>query len=87
MMPMYKRYKKSKPAGTMAFCNTFGIAIWDPDDEDRNKDNCDLIAAWWSADSNYLGFHRHKIYYTQGARPYIRKGEMRIYLDEVTRTA
>ena len=87
MIPMYKRYKDTVPIGTMAFCNTFGIAIFEPDDTDRYKDNCDLVAAWWSAGNDYHGFHRHKIHYSYGARPYIRKGSLRIYLDEVMRTA
>ena len=87
MIPMYKRYKDSVPAGTVALCNTFGIAVFTPDETDRCKDNCDLVAAWWSAGNDFYGFHRHRIHYTKGFRPYIRKGSLRIYLDGMMRTA
>ena len=42
----HERYKNVTPIGVMAFCNTFGIAVFEPDDIDRYEDNCDLIAAW-----------------------------------------
>ena len=44
----HERYKNIQPIGAMAFCNTFGIVIFEPDDIDQWKDNCDLIAAWSS---------------------------------------
>ena len=86
MKSMHKRYENVTPMGTMAFCNTFGIAIFEPDEVDRYKDNCDLIAAWHNGE-HYSGFHKHMIHYTESGRAYIRKGSLRIYLDEVSRIA
>lgn len=83
---MYSRYESKTPIGVMAFTNCFGVAIYEPEEEDRYKDNCDLIAAWTSTDS-LTGFHKHKIHYTENGRSYIRKGSLRIYLDEVMRVA
>ncbi len=83
--PIYQRYANTKPIGTMAFCNTFGIAIWEPDDIDQWKDNCDLIAAWSHGCTDYDHFHKHMIHYTESDRAYIRKGSLRIYLDEIMR--
>ena len=79
---MYKRYENIKPIGTQAFTNNFGIAIFEPDEHD--KYNCDFVAAWSTCDYMY-GYHRHKIYFTNTERAYIRKGGIRIYLDEVMR--
>lgn len=78
----YQRYKDIQPIGVMAFCNTFGIAIFEPDVIDRYEDNCDLIAAW-SSEESYHNYHKHKIHYTSAGRGYIRKGSLRIYLDEM----
>lgn len=80
----YERYKNIEPIGAMAFCNTFGIVIFEPDDIDQWKDNCDLIAAW-SSEEGYHNYHKHKIHYTESGRGYIRKGSLRIYLDEIFR--
>lgn len=80
----HERYKNVTPIGAMAFCNTFGIAIFEPDDIDQWKDNCDLIAAW-SNGEGYTNYHKHKIHYTESGRSYIRKGSLRIYLDEIFR--
>lgn len=77
---MYKRYKNVKPIGVMHLTNCFGIAIFEPDETD--KYNTDVIAAW-SNTEGYTGFHKHMIHYTSTGRAYIRKGSMRIYLDEV----
>ena len=82
--PMYQRYASVKPVGVASLCNTFVIAIWEPDDIDQWKDNCDLIAAW-SSEEGYSNYHRHKLHYTESGRGYIRKGSLRIYLDEVFR--
>lgn len=86
MKTMHERYENVTPMGTMAFCNTFGIAIFEPDEVDRYKDNCDLIAAWHNGEG-YYNFHKHMVHYTESGRAYIRKGSLRIYLDEVTRIA
>ncbi|MBR5604262.1 MAG: hypothetical protein IKW51_08685 [Bacteroidales bacterium] len=79
-IPMYKKYKSKKPIGVISLCNTFGILIFNPDDEDKYY--CDLIAAW-SNEEKIFGYHRHKIHYSTSGRAYIRKGSMRIYLDNV----
>lgn len=82
---MYKRYENATPIGVQAFCNTFGIAIFEPDEIDRYKEGCDVVAAW--ADENYHGFHKHQIFYSTSGRAFIRKGSLRIYLDEVMKVA
>lgn len=90
MKSMHERYKNVTPIGTMVFCDTFHIAIFEPDEIDRYKNNCDLIAAWgWynSDGKHYYNFHKHMIHYTESGRAYIRKGGLRIYLDEITRIA
>ena len=75
MKSMHKRYENVTPMGTI-----------EPDEVDRYKDNCDLIAAWHNGE-HYSGFHKHMIHYTESGRSYIRKGSLRIYLDEVSRIA
>jgi hypothetical protein len=83
---MHKRYENITPIGSMAFCNTFGVLIYEPDEIDKYKDNCELIAAWANvASGDVYGFHKHKIHYSTSGRPFIRKGSLRIYLDEVMR--
>ena len=79
---MYKRYENVKPVMTHLLCNTFGIAIFLPDETDKYKDNCDVIAAWYNSE-NYYGFHKHVIHMTSAGRSFIRKGSLRIYLDEI----
>lgn len=36
---------------------------------------------------NEWGFHKHKVHYTTADKPFIRKGSLRIYLDEVMKVA
>ena len=79
-IPMYKKYESEKPIGAISLCNTFGLLIFNPDEED--KYSCDLIAAWNNGESTW-GYHKHKVHYSGSGRTYIRKGSMRIYLDEV----
>ena len=83
---MYKRYAEVVPIGTYAFCNTFGILVFEPDEVDKYKENCDLVCAWSNCSENVYGYHRHKIHYTTAGRAYIRKGSLKIYLDEIMRT-
>ena len=78
MKPLYKYIKESKPCGVKSICNTFGVGIWDLDGEE-------CIAAWSGIDGYYTA-SRHKIHYSAAGRPYIRKGSMRLYLDEFVRT-
>ena len=81
-VPMYKRYKSKNPIGAISLCNTFGLLVFSPDDEE--KDDCDFVAAWNNGENTW-GYHKHKVYYSTSGRAYIRKGSMRIYLDEVMR--
>ena len=80
---MYKRYENVRPIGVIYICNTFGIVVYEPDNVDKYKDNCDLIAAWYNGEKTW-GYHKHEMFFTNAGRMYIRKGSLRIYLDEVT---
>lgn len=82
---MYKRYENATPVGTMHLSNCFGIALFEPDEID--KYDCDFVGAWWDCDKGYTGFHKHKVHYSTAGRPFIRKGSLRIYLDNVMRVA
>lgn len=79
---MYKRYANVSPIGVLAFCNTFGVLVFEPDEMDKYNEGCDLICAWSNGYDRW-GFHRHKIHYSTAGRSYIRKGSNRIYLDEI----
>lgn len=81
-IPMYKRYESQKPIGAISLCNTFGLLVFNPDNED--KYSCDLIAAYNNGEKTW-GYHKHKIHYSTAGRAYIRKGSMSIYLDEIMR--
>lgn len=83
MEPLYRRYQNERPVGVQALSNTFGIAVFDPLEEDRS--DCDYVAAWFTED-DYEGFHRHKVSYTPSGRAYLRKGRFKFYLDEIMRT-
>lgn len=72
-----------KPIAEIALCYTFSALLYLPDYNDRYKRNCDLIVAWCSCSSYKYGFHKHKIYYSESGRAFIRKGSKRIYLDNV----
>ena len=85
--PMYKRYENAAPIGSMALCDTFGVLVYEPDETDKYKEDCDLIVAWCNCGESVWGFHKHKIHYSTAGRAFIRKGSMRIYLDEVMRCA
>ena len=83
----HQRYKNIKPIGTMTFNTFFGIAVFEPDEIDRYNDNCNLIAAWTNGEGKegYCNYHKHKIYCTSSGREYIRKGHLKVYLDEMVR--
>lgn len=81
---MYKRYFNKKHIGYYTLSNVFGIFVFEPDEIDKYNDNCDLICAWSNGESIW-GYHKHKIHYTNNGRAYIRKGSLRIYLDEIMR--
>ena len=82
--PMYKRYEGVTPIGVQAITNCFGIALFEPDAID--KYDCEIVAAWQN-EEGYSGFRKHMIHYTALGRGFIRKGGMRIYLDEVVKVA
>jgi len=78
-MPLYKQIETRRPVATLSICNTFGAAIW-------NLDGDTCIAAW-AGMNGYHTARRHQINYTLSGRPYIRKGSLRLYLDEFMRVA
>ena len=84
---MYKRYENAAPMGAMALCNTFGVLVYEPDEIDRYKEGCELVAAWCNMGESVWGFHKHKVHYSTAGRAFIRKGSLRIYLDEVMKCA
>lgn len=79
---MYKRYEDKKPCGTCHISNVFGIVLFEPDETDKYKENCDFIIAW-SNGENLWGFHKHKVHYTTTGKAYIRKGSLKFYLNEI----
>ena len=81
-MPMHKRYENIKPVGSKHFTNTFGVLFYEPDEVDKYKENCDYITALHNGEYAY-NFHKNMVHYTTSGRAYIRKGSLRIYLDEV----
>ena len=80
--PLYKEYADRRPVGSVCLCNTFGVLVYEPTPEDAN--NTDYITAWSGTDRAY-GFHRNKVHYTAAGRGYLRKGSLRLYLDEIMR--
>lgn len=82
---MYKRYEGIKPIGVKTLCNVFGVAFFAPDEIDKYKEGCEIVAAYYGVSTGYTGFHKHMIFTTLSGRDFIRKGNMRIYLDEVVR--
>jgi len=81
---MYKKYANQKPIAVTHISNTLGVRIYEPDESD--KYNCDFICSWYNGENEW-GFHRHNVHYSISGRPFIRKGSLRIYLDEVIRIA
>lgn len=77
---LYQQYKDVAPIGAVPISNNWGLMIYAPCD----NDSCDLVVAWVSGDCVY-GYHRHMIHYTESGRGYIRKGNMRFYLDDILR--
>lgn len=82
--PLYKRYGEKTPDGLYAFNAFFGMVLYLPQNDDSFIEDCDLICAWESNGQKY-GFHRHKIHYTSSGRSYVRKGNIKVYLDETIR--
>lgn len=81
---MYKRYKNVTPLGTVCLCNALGVQVYEPDEVD--KYDCDYVCSWHNGENEW-GFHKHMVHYSTAGRAFIRKGSLRIYLDEVMRIA
>ena len=77
---MYKRYASNKPVGAAYISGTFGLHVYEPDEND--KYDCDYVCSWNNGE-NEFGFHKHMVHYSKSGRAFIRKGSLRIYLDEV----
>lgn len=77
---LYKTYGAMKPVGTTCISNTFGLQVYEPNEND--KYDCDYICSWHNGENEW-GFHKHKVHYTTSGRTYLRKGSLRIYLDEI----
>jgi hypothetical protein len=77
---IYKRYKNQKPVGGTYISDTLGLRVYKPDAND--KYDCDYICSWRSGEKEW-GFHKHIVHYSTDGRAFIRKGFLRIYLDEV----
>lgn len=79
---MYKRYANQKPVGAAYISGTFGLQVYEPDEND--KCDCDYVCSWHNGENEW-GFHKHMVHYSTSGRAFIRKGSLRIYLDEVMR--
>ena len=83
MTPLYKQYENASPVGAYTMCNTFALVILDII---HGADDI-AVAAWTQPNGQrgYWNIRRHKISYTYTGRPYIRKGGMRFYFDQIMR--
>lgn len=84
MDPLYRRYEKKKPVGVYALGYDLGVLFFSPLEED--KTDCDYVTAWEYAGKR-KGYRRQKVSTTKTGRMYLFKGNRRIYLDEVMRSA
>ena len=80
MKPLHERYADSKPVGVASVGSIFGMKVYEPDEND--KYSCDYICSWHNGENEW-GYHKHKVHYLASGRAYIRKGSLRIYLDEI----
>ena len=81
---MYKRYSNQKPVGAAYISGTFGLLVYEPDEND--KYDCDYVCSWHSGENEW-GFHKHMVHFSTSGRAFIRKGSLRIYLDEIMKVA
>ena len=80
MTPLYKQYENAAPVGAYTMGNTFALVILDIDSAG------DIAVAAFTKPAGQPGYYnirRHKISYTHTGRPYIRKGGMRFYFDQI----
>ena len=79
--PLYKKYANEKPIGITYYAAAFGVMIYQPLPEDSD---CDFVAAWTNGEAKF-GFAKHKVYIGSKDEFYIRKGNLRIYLQDCLR--
>ena len=79
---LYDRYINEIPIAGYQFTNHFGMLFYKPLDIDKELD-CDFICCFWSSNEKFFNFHKHKIQFLPSGRAFIRKGGIRVYLDEV----
>lgn len=79
--PLYKKYENEKPIGITYFTPALGVLIYQPLPEDSN---CDFVAAWTNGEGKW-GYSKHKVYFGSKDEFYIRKGNLRIYLQDCLR--
>lgn len=79
-MTLKKLYENKKAIGTHAMCNFGGLEILDiiygVDDK---------VVACFNNGCGRTDIRTHKIQYTTGGRPYIRKYGVRYYFDDIMR--
>lgn len=80
---LHEVYGAARPVGAVCLCNTFGLLIFEPTEEDRA--DTDFITAWENCEGSRWGFHRNRVHYTTSGRAFLRKGSLRFYLDEIMR--
>ena len=80
-MTLCKRYADSKAIGVFPMSNWGGLEVLDIVDKDGHVA---LVACFnWGTGRQHI--RRHKVFYTQSGRDYIRKNGQRFYLDNIMR--
>lgn len=75
--PLYKQYEHAHPIGIYPMCNFGGLVILDI------IEHADTVIAAFDFGTGYQKIRRHKIYYSDTGRAYIRKNSTRYYFDNV----
>lgn len=78
-LTMRDRYIGQEPICEIPMMVSCGVVIYDPVGEDKFKDGCDVVAAWYNL-CNYDGFRKHKLYADKNGDIYIKKGGAKFYL-------
>lgn len=79
--PFYHEYENRRPLAVLPLSNFGGLAILDTLTECGET----LIVAAWDFGTGYQNIRRHRVQETTSGRPFIRKGNRRFYLDQMTR--
>lgn len=79
--PLYLEYMNRRPSAVLPLSNFGGLAILDTLSEYGET----FIVAAWDFGTGYKNIHRHKVQETTSGRFFIRKGNRRFYLDQMTR--